>query len=197
MRRSTSRTASRYSVELRRDRPARARRCRRRDLLASPSRARCAAARHARQPGPRVGAAGCRRTAARTPRAGCAASAAACWRSATRWCWCRRRRSRRRTRRRCRSISIASSSDASCVSLPELVGQDLIHRDAGVEPGLARRRRDVGQVARGRLGVRAARAARRRHAVEPAQHERSAPGTAPAPAASASARTPAPSVAGR
>ena len=39
---------------------------------------------------------------------------------------------------------------------PGLVGEDLIHRDADVEPGLARRRRDVREEARAGLRMRAA-----------------------------------------
>ena len=55
--------------------------------------------------------------------------------------------------------------------LARLLREDLIHRDAGVEPGFARRRRHVGEEARAGFRVRAAGPPRRRHAVEPAQHE--------------------------
>ncbi len=52
-----------------------------------------------------------------------------------------------------------------------LPGQDLVHRDAGVEPGLAGRRRDVGQEPRARFRMCAAGASRRRHAGEIAQDQ--------------------------
>ena len=52
-----------------------------------------------------------------------------------------------------------------------LVGENLIHRDADVEPGLARRRRHVGEESRAGLRMRAARALARRQAVEPAHDE--------------------------
>ena len=55
--------------------------------------------------------------------------------------------------------------------LARLLREDLIHRDAGVEPGLARRRRDVGQEPRAGFRVRAARPSGRRNALQAAQHE--------------------------
>ena len=55
--------------------------------------------------------------------------------------------------------------------LARLLREDLIHRDAGIEPGLARRRRHVGEEPRAGLRVRAARPSGRRHALQPAQHE--------------------------
>src|SRR5947209_13233385 len=47
-------------------------------------------------------------------------------------------------------------------SLAGLLRQNLIHRDAGIEPRLAQRGRDVGQEPRARFRVRAARASRTR-----------------------------------
>ncbi len=55
--------------------------------------------------------------------------------------------------------------------LAGLVGENLIHRDADVEPGLARRRRHVGEEPRARLRMRAARTLARRQAVEAADDE--------------------------
>ena len=51
------------------------------------------------------------------------------------------------------------------------LGEDLIHRNAGIEPGLTQRGRHVGQEPRARFGMRAARPSGRRNALQPAQHE--------------------------
>ena len=101
-----------------------------------------------------------------------------------------------RARRLARSRSPARATPAaSC--LPVSLREDLIHRDAGVEPGLAGRRRHVGEESRAGLRVRAARPARRRDAVEPAQHQHLLAERRQRARASASARRPAPSVNGR
>ena len=55
--------------------------------------------------------------------------------------------------------------------LPRLLGEDLIHRNPGIEPGFAGRRRHVGEKPRTGFRVGAARTAGSRDAFQAAQHE--------------------------
>ena len=184
MRRSTSRIASRYStsfvaIALRPSAPCR---CATSSLTES-STLRCW--RMPRQPRPSDRCCRCRRTAARTRRAGCSPSAAAC--SAL--------RQRDRVRVGAGEAGVARARRLAGLDrqlerrqlrlLARLLREDLIHRDAGVEPGLARRRRDVGEEARARLRVRAARPSRRRARTRARSARAAARGTARARSASA------------
>ena len=126
MRRSMSRTASRYSVSLARS-PGPRRRCSR--ATSCVSRVEDAAVLlHAGQPRAGVGAV----AVAEQPLEHRARIVLHRQRrrraSATRSCWCRRSCSRRRSAPSESFDSSASSSDASCVSLPSCLRRDLVHR---------------------------------------------------------------------
>ena len=160
MRRSTSRSASRYSTSFARSLGPSA--VRRSATSSRNANRACCGRSDARARRAGFGRPRCRRTAARRRRADCSPSAAASRSRATRSCWCRRSANPTshapgasrpiRPRARATPAACARSSAATIWS---------IEMPASSHVSL-RRRRDVGQEPRARFRMRAARASRRR-----------------------------------